>query len=495
MPIGLPIVSKFDDKGVKQAESSLDQLQGVAKSLGLVVAAAFAVATAAAVDFGIKAVKAASDLSETSAAVGQVFGDAAKTLEEFAKTAPAALGQTQNQFLGAAKTFGIFGKAAGLADDANAEFSKSLSILATDLASFNNTSVDEAITAIGAGLRGENEPLRRFGVLLDDATLKARAMEMGIYDGNGALNAQQKVLAANAEIFAQTITQQGDFARTSDGVANASRTLTAVWTDMQAVVGTALLPTVQAILPQFTEFINQMVASPEFNQFLADMATNFSTILEWLPGALSNLQSFGKDALPAVNSFFPMVNDALALLAALFLDISNTDPSTNTKTFAGSMKELAASFTDIGNALKWIKTQWDALPSFFKMNFFEVTRVLLAAPFNGFQEFGAILSNEPYRQFSKDAQGRNILIPGQANGGVTTQGGLSWVGERGPELLNLPTGAQVIPLSKMGGASGGNTITINVSAGMGADGAAIGEQIVTAIRKYERTSGAVFAKA
>ena len=37
--------------------------------------------------------------------------------------------------------------------------------------------------------------------------------------------------------------------------------------------------------------------------------------------------------------------------------------------------------------------------------------------------------------------------------------------------------------------------TINVNAGMGANGAQIGEQIVTAIKRYERTSGPVFASA
>jgi hypothetical protein len=46
-----------------------------------------------------------------------------------------------------------------------------------------------------------------------------------------------------------------------------------------------------------------------------------------------------------------------------------------------------------------------------------------------------------------------------------------------------------------GGGRGGNNISIVVNAGMGADGAALGEQIVTAIRKYERSSGAVFARA
>lgn len=66
------------------------------------------------------------------------------------------------------------------------------------------------------------------------------------------------------------------------------------------------------------------------------------------------------------------------------------------------------------------------------------------------------------------------------------------VGEAGPEAI--------IPLDQLntmlhGSGSSGNTINIVVNAGMGADGAALGEQIVTAIRKYERSSGAVFARA
>lgn len=36
-------------------------------------------------------------------------------------------------------------------------------------------------------------------------------------------------------------------------------------------------------------------------------------------------------------------------------------------------------------------------------------------------------------------------IPGMADGGTVGRAGLSWVGERGPELLRLPQGAQVIP--------------------------------------------------
>jgi hypothetical protein len=76
-------------------------------------------------------------------------------------------------------------------------------------------------------LRGEAEPIRKFGVLLNDSTLKAKAMEMGLYDGTGALDLQAKSLAAYQVILDQTKDAQGDFARTSDGLAGQQKILTA----------------------------------------------------------------------------------------------------------------------------------------------------------------------------------------------------------------------------------------------------------------------------
>jgi hypothetical protein len=48
-------------------------------------------------------------------------------------------------------------------------------------------------------------------------------------------------------------------------------------------------------------------------------------------------------------------------------------------------------------------------------------------------------------------------IPGLAEGGTITRGGSVMVGEQGPEILNLPRSASVIPLDKQGGIN----ITIN----------------------------------
>jgi hypothetical protein len=51
--------------------------------------------------------------------------------------------------------------------------------------------------------------------------------------------------------------------------------------------------------------------------------------------------------------------------------------------------------------------------------------------------------------------GSLFSLPGNANGTPNWRGGLTWVGERGKELVNLPRGSQVIPNHQIGAAGGG----------------------------------------
>jgi TP901 family phage tail tape measure protein len=79
-----------------------------------------------------------------------------------------------------------------------------------------------------------------------------------------------------------------------------------------------------------------------------------------------------------------------------------------------------------------------------------------------------------------------VEVPAFAKGGIVTGPTLALIGEAGPEA--------VVPLSGRN-APMGKTFNLTVNAGMGADGAAIGREIVDAIKRYERTSGPVFASA
>lgn len=253
-----------DNSGLRKAADDSD---GVLASFGSKVSA-WSVASGTLLADGIKtgfsaavgfigdSIGAATDMNETISKVGVLFGDAAGQVEQFAAGAATSLGQSKQQAMDAAATFATFGKSAGLGGSDLAKFSTDLTGLASDMASFSNTSPEQAIEAIGAALRGEAEPIRAYGVLLDDATLRQKALELGITSSTkDALTPQQKVLAAQAAIFAQTGAAQGDFARTSGGLANQQRILAAQVANVKTQIGQAFLPVVQRLVT----FVNTSV--------------------------------------------------------------------------------------------------------------------------------------------------------------------------------------------------------------------------------------------
>jgi hypothetical protein len=141
------------------------------------------------------------------------------------------------------------GKSAGLSGKDLSDFSNQMVQLGGDLASFKGGTAKEAVDAIGSAMRGEAEPIRRYGVLLDDASLRAEALKQGlIKTTKQALTPHQKVLAAHALILKQTRDAQGDFARTAESAKNKAQAQSAQIQDLTAKLGQALLPAYGAIL-------------------------------------------------------------------------------------------------------------------------------------------------------------------------------------------------------------------------------------------------------
>lgn len=276
-----------DAKGAVQALGLVNVgMSSITK--GIAVAGAAIAGSAAAVGaFAYKAVQAASNLEETQSKVNVIFGQGAETVREFAKTAAGSLGQSKQTAMDAAATFGIFGKSAGLAGAELAEFSTDFVKLSADLASFNNTTPEMAIQAIGAALRGESEPLRRYGVLLNDAALRQEAMALGIYNGSGALTSQQKILAAQSAIYKQTGDAQGDFNRTSDGLANQQRILKASIENLTTTIGTVLLPYFTKIIQTINKYLTPAVTA------FAEELGNGGSLDKAIIAAIASMGDFG----------------------------------------------------------------------------------------------------------------------------------------------------------------------------------------------------------
>lgn len=256
--------------GAKHAEgfgARLDKVAGRARAVGRKLTIGIALPLAALAGSFLAA---ASTLEESQSKVQVVFGRSAQAMEKWAATASSALGQSRQQALEAAGTFGNLFVALKLPEAQAAKMSRRIVELASDLASFNNVSTDDALLALRSGLVGETEPLRRFGVNLNEATLRTKALELGLIKNvKQGLTPAQKAQAAYAIILEQTRKAQGDFARTSDGVANRTRIVRAQFADAAATLGTQLLPVAKQVLGWASEMLQKFGRlSPETQRFV-----------------------------------------------------------------------------------------------------------------------------------------------------------------------------------------------------------------------------------
>ena len=262
--------------GVSAFSNLRGSIIGVVGALGLIAGAGVALRGA------FTAIQAASSLEESLSKTNVVFEQFSDDIQDFAANAPAALGLSTAAALESTSTFGNLFVALGLTREAAADLAPDIVQLASDLASFNNIGVQEAVEKLRSGLVGEVEPLRALGVNLTAALVEAKALELGLVDASGTVTEAGKVQARYALILEQTTTAQGDYARTADGIANTQRTLTAEWENAQVVIGQALLPAYQALL----ELMPALLAAFE------DLA----------PVIAAASQSFA-DGAPAVESF------------------------------------------------------------------------------------------------------------------------------------------------------------------------------------------------
>lgn len=354
MAINIPIITSFVNTGVQAADKQLKAFGTSAKNVaGAVAGFSLAVGTVKSVIGPM--ITAASNMQESLSKVNVVFGRGAKEVENFANSAAKNLGQSKQSVLDAAGVFGTFGKAAGLAGTDLALFSNDFTTLATDLASFNNTSPEEAVQAIGAALRGEAEPLRRFGVLLNDATLKQEAMALGIYDGSGALTAQQKILAAQAAIYKQTGDAQGDFIRTSDGLANSQRTLAATFENVKAKLGAAFLDQATTATQNITFLAQAFEKLPTPVKNSGDEINKFTSIAS----KMSNVVTLGWNALTLLRKAFESTKET----GAYNENLKNSAQQTmRLADAAGEAKKEAAGLDDkVGGATKKLSDLYDVI--------------------------------------------------------------------------------------------------------------------------------------
>lgn len=306
------------DKSAAKVQRSASRIGGSATKMGSTVAKGAKVAAVGLAALGVGAVFAgkkivdlASDAAETDSKLQVTFGkrlpQVTKELDDFAGKTAASRTELRTY----AADLGALVQPMGLSRKEAARMSVDVSKLAVDLGSFNNVPTDQALQAIRSGLVGESEPLRAFGVNLNEAAIKAEAMSAGLvkaevdtrkvalaqekaklaglnlsqavekYGKNSeqarraniafqsaqdgytkatkgsipTLDAATKAQAAWNIIQKQTKLAQGDATRTAGSAANQFKELKSQLTDIGVRAGTVLLPAVTKVV----SFINKNI--------------------------------------------------------------------------------------------------------------------------------------------------------------------------------------------------------------------------------------------
>lgn len=308
------------DNTSKSLSSGFLDMGNSVLNFGKIVAKGLAVAGGAiiaGVDYmGKEAVNAASDLNEALNATNVVFGESAKVIQDFGKTAADVTGLSAADFNQMAAVTGAMLKNYGLGVEDSADWTVELAQRAADMASIFNTDVNDAFTAVNAALRGEADPIERYGVSMSAAKVEAYALAMGLAETTAELTEEDKTLARLNLLMEQTDSIAGDFVNTNDQLANGARVNKARWENFMATLGTGFLPIVTQVQSAFMDIAEKVM--PMVLEAVAPVA-------DWLgknmPRAIAYVSKLWTSKLqPAMESFgkviqekvIPVVQDIIA---------------------------------------------------------------------------------------------------------------------------------------------------------------------------------------
>jgi len=283
--VQLNIVGNFDDKELKRAESALARLRTGADQASSGMRQKFGEIGQSAVDLGKKmttmvtlplaglavyGINLAGQLQDSQAMSKQVFGSWSKQLDGWAEGASDNFGLAKGAALDAANQMGIrLRQIGGMTEDSAAQTSTALVQFAGDLSSAFGGPVEDAAAALQSALTGEYEPLKRYGIVINDAALANEYMAITGQKVKGSLTAQQKQQATLSLIMKNGAIISGDYARNADGATNAQKTLTAKLKDAATTIGTILLPYATKIVQWGSDLLERFKKlSPGVQKFI-----------------------------------------------------------------------------------------------------------------------------------------------------------------------------------------------------------------------------------
>lgn len=265
---------------------------------------------------GIKEVTAAAgDLQQSQGAIETVFKGSAGQMEKWSAGAQTAVGLTKNEFNELGTLIGTQLKNGGTAMDQLAPKTNQLIGLGADLSSMFGGTSKEAIEALSSALKGERDPIERYGVSLSQAKIDAEAAALGFQKVGGTLSNEANQAATLSLIMKQTADAHGNFAKESNTLQGQQQRASAQWKNITTTLGGVFLP----IATKVFSFINTNIL-PVLDQWTSGLGgadgalSGLGPVLAGVMAVLNPLSLLWQAMLPLLPEFGAM---AMQLIGAV----------------------------------------------------------------------------------------------------------------------------------------------------------------------------------
>ena len=311
--------------------------------------------TAPIVGMGAVSFKLAADVEDALGATDQIFKNSSKQVKSWASDLKTYYGITKGEALEYSNVMGaMLQNIGGLSEEESAKTSAALVELAGDLSAMFGGTTESAVNALTGALKGNNTMLDNYGMGVNDATIKTKAFEMGLYDGKGQMDLNTKQAATLALIMEQTADAQGQAAREADGASGSMKAVSTEIKNLSAEIGEVLLPIVTPLIQNIRDLANWFrKLSPETKDNIVKFALLAAAI-----GPLLVVIGTVFGAIAKIIGVFQLFGGVLAGIAAgpigwIILAI------------VGIIAIIAALKLNIGGITDWIRDKFQAIGEFF----------------------------------------------------------------------------------------------------------------------------------
>lgn len=284
------------DIGAKVAKiGSTFQAIGGAISIGI---------TAPVIAAGTAAYNMAADFEDALGATDQIFKSSADEVKKWAGNLETYFGISKKEALEYSNLMGsMLINIGNLTEEQASKQGAKLIELAGDLTAMYGGRTQDAVRALTGALKGNNTMLDNYGMAVNDALVKTRALEMGLIKQGQEMSLSAKQAATLSLIYEQTAAAQGQAAREADGASGAMRAFRTEITNLTTEMGAALLPIITPLINRLKEMVAGFrEMSPEMQQTIVKVAA--------VAAALGPLMV----ALGSVLKLAPLVGTAFAAM-------------------------------------------------------------------------------------------------------------------------------------------------------------------------------------